>query len=121
LNVIEQCLHYVILEDEESIDILCLGFNDESALLRHEIAFVLGQIMHPRAIPSLINVLKNMNEHPMARHEAAEALGSIANEECLPIIQKYVNDNSTVVKESCEVALDMTEYWNNDEIDNAFD
>jgi len=57
----------------------------------------------------------------MVRHEAAEALGAIAKDQVLPVLQQYQYDKQTVVKESCEVALDMHEYWNNEEIDNAFD
>lgn len=47
----------------------------------------------------------------MVRHEAAEALGSIATEECLPVLKEFAEDDSVprVVKESCEVALDMVE------------
>lgn len=45
----------------------------------------------------------------MVRHEAAEALGGIATEDCLPILQEYATKEGVprVVKESCEVALDM--------------
>ena len=34
------------------------GFSDESALLKHEIAYCLGQLQDPIAIPVLIQVLK---------------------------------------------------------------
>lgn len=45
----------------------------------------------------------------MVRHEAAEALGGIATDECFPILQEYAKrmDVPRVVRESCEVALDM--------------
>ncbi len=51
-------------------------------MFRHEIAFVLRQIMNvdKNGIESLKNVLNNENESSMVRHEAAEALGSIAVE-----------------------------------------
>ncbi len=91
----------------EAINILCEGLKDEnSALFRHEIAFVLGQLMNveKNGIESLRNVLNNENESSMVRHEAAEALGSIAQKECMNIINEHLNDKQDVVKESCIVA-----------------
>lgn len=46
----------------------------------------------------------------MVRHEAAEALGSIATPEVLEVLEGFKKDEETVVRESCEVALDMYEY-----------
>ncbi len=43
----------------------------------------------------------------MVRHECAEALGSIATEDCLPVLHSFSKDSERVVKESCDVALDM--------------
>ena len=47
----------------------------------------------------------------MVRHEAAEALGGIATPEVLPFLKEYMTreDAPVVVKESCQVALDMYE------------
>ena len=58
---------------------LCSGFNSNSALLRHEVAYVLGQMQNQVAIPTLIDVLSDEDEHVMVRHEAAEALGAIGD------------------------------------------
>lgn len=55
----------------------------------------------------------------MVRHEAAEALGSIGKDECLAVLQQYRADVEQVVKESCEVALDMLEYENSDQFQYA--
>ena len=78
-------------------------------LNRHEIAYVFGQLSSPHSVPSLITVLRNSTEEDMVRHEAAEALGIIATEECLPVLQEFVGREEVprVVRESCEVALDM--------------
>jgi deoxyhypusine monooxygenase len=46
----------------------------------------------------------------MVRHECAEALGSVATETCLPVLQRFAGDAERVVKESCDVALDMHAY-----------
>lgn len=45
-------------------------FNDSSALLKHELAYCLGQMQDVQAIPTLIGVLENLNHEPMVRHEA---------------------------------------------------
>jgi deoxyhypusine monooxygenase len=55
----------------------------------------------------------------MVRHECAEALGSIATEECIQILNRYVKDKETVVRESCEVALDITDYEKSNEFQYA--
>ena len=96
---------------DESVNILCLGLKDESALFRHEVAFVLGQMMNEHGIPALSTVLKDEKESSMVRHEAAEALGAIAKDECKAIIREHVNDHQVVVKESCIVADDLFEFW----------
>jgi len=44
------------------------------------------------------------------RHECAEALGAIGTPECESILKEYLLDPQRVVKESCEVALDICEY-----------
>ena len=86
---------------------LAEDFQDDSALFRHEIAYVLGQLQHPASVPSLSATLANMRESQMVRHECAEALGSIAIPECFEILSKYLSDPERVVRESCEVALDI--------------
>lgn len=47
----------------------------------------------------------------MVRHEAAEALGGIATPEVLPYLKEWMirEDSPVVVRESCQVALDMYE------------
>lgn len=48
----------------------------------------------------------------MVRHEAAEALGSIGTDECWPVLNQFRMDAEQVVRESCEVGLDMWEFEN---------
>ncbi|KXS09760.1 deoxyhypusine hydroxylase [Gonapodya prolifera JEL478] len=101
--------------DEEAIAALGAGFCDDSALFRHEIAYVFGQMQHPASVPYLLKVLANTTEEPIVRHEAAEALGSIGTEECLPALKKYRGDAEVdrVIQESCDVGVDMWEWENN--------
>lgn len=95
---------------------ICKGFSDKSALFRHEVAYVLGQLQEPASAPALMEVLKDKEENPMVRHECAEALGSIATKECMDNLSLYLRDEADVVRESCEVALDIAEFENNDSL-----
>ncbi|KAJ3017965.1 hypothetical protein HKX48_003252 [Thoreauomyces humboldtii] len=96
--------------DVESVLALAEGLDDDSALFRHEIAYVFGQMQHPASVPALIRSLSNTKEEGMVRHECAEALGSIAEPECLDVLRKFSDDPDRVVRESCVVGLDMYEH-----------
>ncbi|KAF3003802.1 deoxyhypusine hydroxylase [Curvularia kusanoi] len=103
-----------------AVHALARGFDDPSALFRHEIAFVFGQLSHPASIPSLTKALSNTTEASMVRHEAAEALGSLGDEEGVEdTLRKFLNDPEQVVRDSCIVALDMAEFEKNGETEYA--
>ncbi|KAL7751609.1 deoxyhypusine hydroxylase [Sorochytrium milnesiophthora] len=112
---------------EEAVLALAEGFKDSSALFRHEIAYVFGQLQHPASVPSLIAVLEDVSEVGMVRHEAAEALGSVGTPECLPVLQRFAQHDDQpqkpavedVVRESCQVGVDMWEYENGDQLQYA--
>lgn len=95
---------------EEAALALAEGLRCGSALFRHEIGYVLGQLQHEAAVPQLVAALAQRTESPMVRHECAEALGAIARPACLAALRAHVADPERVVRESCEVALDMYEY-----------
>lgn len=123
---------------EEAVLALASGLDrgaQKSALFRHEICFVFGELSHRASVPAMIATLDDAGEHEMVRHEAAEALGGIAEEaqesDCVPsadagnvsgdidqalrVLKKWAQDASAprVVRESCVVALDEMAY-NND-------
>lgn len=103
-----------------AVNALASGFRDPSALFRHEIAFVFGQLSHPASIPSLIATLSNRQEESMVRHEAAEALGSLGDEEGVEaVLKEFLNDPEQVVRDSIVVALDMAEFEKNGEREYA--
>ena len=103
-----------------AIQALASGFRDPSALFRHEIAFVFGQLSHPASIPSLIATLSNRKEESMVRHEAAEALGSLGDEDGVEdILRGFLNDPEQVVRDSVVVALDMASFEKNGEKEYA--
>jgi len=99
------------INSPEAIKALAKGlYCQDSALFRHEVAYVLGQIQSPLAIPELSDALRRADESGMVRHECAEALGAIATPECRKLLEEYARDKERVVRESCEVALDMADH-----------
>ena len=86
-----------------------LGFKSSSALFRHEIAYVLGQLQNPIVSKELMATVDNEDEDPMVRHECAEALGAMGTAECNDFLAKYLTDKERIVRESCIVALDISE------------
>ena len=103
-----------------AVNALASGFSDSSALFRHEIAFVFGQLSHPASVPSLRSTLSSKSEESMVRHEAAEALGSLGDEDGVEdFLRTFLDDPEQVVRESVVVALDMAEFEKNGEKEYA--
>merc|ERR1711956_188681 len=108
--------------DDVSVKALASGLNCTSALFRHEVAFVLGQVASPCAVAELVDRLRDAQENPMVRHECAEALGGIASPEVdveTELAKYLASDIPAVVRESCVVALDMADYNNSSEFQYA--
>ena len=94
-----------------------------SALLRHELAFVLAQLAFGKPDAELIDLVascfQNSDEHCMVRHEAAVALGSIGGLRSKEVLANFVashkaddtNQEEAIVYESCLVALESLKYW----------
>jgi deoxyhypusine monooxygenase len=99
----------------EAVHQLCRSLTQDtsSALLRHEVAYVLGQMQHPSSVEALEDSLRRADEHEMVRHESAEALGAIDGrwEDVERVLKEFVGDSDDVVRESCLVALDAADYW----------
>ena len=108
------------LGNREAVLALATGLKDpNSALFRHEIAYVFGQLCSPYSVPALIECLRNTKEMAMVRHEAAEALGSIGAEEAEEILLEFEKDGERIVRESCVVARDMWEFERSGEMEYA--
>lgn len=56
-----------------SIDFISSCFSDPSALLKHELAYCLGQMQDVYAISTLKKVLQDESQEAMVRHEAGES------------------------------------------------
>merc|ERR1712130_182694 len=107
------------MNSDESVAALLRGFESDSALLRHEIAYVLGQMAKSSSYEGLEKVLANSEEHPMVRHEAAEAIGALPDEQVNVLLSGYLKDQEALVSESCLVALDMADYFQSDQFEYA--
>ncbi|KAL6753375.1 deoxyhypusine hydroxylase [Haematococcus lacustris] len=95
----------------EAVKVLGEVFSScRSALLRHEVAYVLGQMQDQAAADVLVAVLKDSTQHAMVRHEAAESLGSIGDNKTKRLLAQFSQDAEPIVAHSCVVALDMLEF-----------
>jgi len=104
------------INTDESALALAAGLDcQDSALFRHEIAFVLGQMQKPVTVDKLAQSLAQKTENEMVRHECAEALGAIATDEANDILKEYLTDDQRVVRESAIVALDVSDYNNSEQ------
>jgi deoxyhypusine monooxygenase len=80
-----------------------------SPLLKHELAYCLGQTgSRAAAAPHLRRMLGDRAEDAMCRHEAAEALGALGDAESLGMLKERRDDEMEVdvVRETCEIAVE---------------
>ncbi|EER12430.1 conserved hypothetical protein [Perkinsus marinus ATCC 50983] len=112
--------------DPEALKALARVLREDhtSALMRHELAFVVAQVafdadkeMTLSSVQALIDSVKDREEACMVRHESAVALGSVGGEVATKFLRDYVqrpidhNEDEAVVIESCKVALDAINFW----------
>ena len=102
---------------EDVITLLGESFADDSALLKHELAYCLGQIADLRAVPKLERVVQDKSQDVMVRHEAAEALGAISSLGSLPLLKQYekAEGEDSSVRETCELAIRKIEWDHSEE------
>jgi len=105
----------------EAVAALCAGLEcQKSALFRHEIAYVLGQMQDPESLEALRLSLENDDENDMVRHECAEAIGSVATTDAFHLLCSHTSqDEIQVVRESCQIALDMATHENSGQLQYA--
>jgi deoxyhypusine monooxygenase len=97
-----------------AIEAISAAFTSPSALLKHELAYCLGQTGNLAAAPILRSVLSDLQEDPMCRHEAAEALGALGDARNLDILTEFRDRDgeAVAVKETCEIAIDRIQWEN---------
>lgn len=97
-----------------AIEAIAAGFASPSALLKHELAYCLGQTGKEAAVQPLRDVLSDLKEDPMCRHEAAEALGAlpVGHIESLALLKEFRDrpGEEVVVTETCEIAIARIEW-----------
>jgi deoxyhypusine monooxygenase len=110
------CLQPTTEQTLPAIQAIAAAFASSSALLKHELAYCLGQTRNRDSVPYLQQVVKDVEEDAMCRHEAAEALGALGYAESLDILKKLRDDESEVeiVRETCDIAVDRI-VWENSE------
>jgi deoxyhypusine monooxygenase len=102
--------HLATQGDESAIAAIAAAFSSTSALLKHELAYCLGQTKQRAAAPYLRAVLDDENEDSMVRHEAGEALGALGDVESLDLLRKYVGHPEAVIAQTCEIAVARIEW-----------
>ncbi len=110
------CLHPPTEKTIPAIEAIAAAFTSPSALLKHELAYCLGQTRNLAAVPFLRHVLEDKAEDPMCRHEAAEALGALGDVDSLELLRSLRDDGTEVevVRETCDIAVERIE-WENSE------
>ena len=100
-----------------AIEAIAAAFASPSALLKHELAYCLGQTKDLAAVPFLRAVLEDKDEDSMCRHEAAEALGAIGDLGSLDLLKELRDSvhEPKVITETCEIAVDRIEWENSEE------
>lgn len=95
-----------------AIEAIAAAFNSPSALLKHELAYCLGQSGHDAAVAPLRGVLEDKQEDAMCRHEAAEALGALSDKSSLDLLKQLRDDanEEEYVRETCDIAVDRIEW-----------
>ncbi|GAB68693.1 deoxyhypusine hydroxylase [Plasmodium cynomolgi strain B] len=106
MRALYECREIYKDDIDEVINILTYALeNNDSVLLRHEVAYVIGQISNEKCNDILIKLLNDTEENLMVRHEAAEGLAAIGSDSNIEVIKKFLNDEKVEVRETCELAL----------------
>jgi deoxyhypusine monooxygenase len=99
-----------------AIEAIAAGFTSTSELLKHELAYCLGQTRNIDAVSYLLDVVKNTSQDAMCRHEAAEGLGALGFDSSLDVLKALRDDENEadVIRETCDIAVDRI-LWENSE------
>jgi len=81
-------------------------------LLKHELAYCLGQTRNLDSVPFLKSVLEDRGEDSMCRHEAAEAMGALGDWDSLELLRSLRDDEreTEAVRETCDIAVERIEW-----------
>lgn len=103
------------INTEEAVVAMCQCLTVEnsrkcSALLKHEVAFVLAQMedVFKPSLPFLLDCVSNDEEAPIVRHEILICIGMLIDDEA--IISHFLKSPDLIVSQSCEVAINLMNY-----------
>eukprot|EP01134_Creolimax_fragrantissima_P007621 CFRG7621T1 len=99
------------LGTDEAVQAIGKVFTDDSELLKHECAYVLGQMQNPSAIALLKDILRDTEQEPIVRHEAGEALAALGREDLVEILEEYSTDASVAVAETCLIGAKRIKHF----------
>lgn len=114
------CLNPPTEQTLPAIEAIAAAFSSPSALLKHELAYCLGQTKNSKSIPFLRHVLEDRAEDAMCRHEAGEALGALGDSGSLDLLKSLRDDPNEpdIIRETAEIAVDRIE-WEESELGKA--
>jgi deoxyhypusine monooxygenase len=103
-------------QTKPAIQAIAAALTSSSALLKHELAYCLGQSGKEEAIPYLRAVIEDRQEDAMCRHEAAEAIGALNDATSLQLLKERRDDptEEEVVRETCDIAVERIEWEHSD-------
>src|SRR5688572_7970939 len=84
------------ISSREAFELYRKAFDDNLYNKACESALVLGQLKDGRALPHLLEVIKNRNFHPSIRENAILALGEIGDEQAIPHLIELINKCDTL-------------------------
>ena len=103
---IQAAFHLENAGDDESVIIMGKAlFSEPSPIVRHEIAFSLGESSHPSLASKYLMKAVEEDKNIFVRHEAILALATLGKKEFIPFIKKYLNDPEIEMAESAEIAV----------------
>ena len=107
---IQAAFHLEDAGDDESVRIMGKAlFSEPSPIVRHEIAFSLGESCNPKLASEYLMKAIKEDENIFVRHEAILALATLGKKEFIPFIKKYLNSPELEIAESAEIALQRLE------------
>lgn len=111
------CLQPPTEQTLPAVEAIAAAFASPSALLKHELAYCLGQSRNPDSISFLQKVVRDTKEDAMCRHEAAEALGALGDAGSLEILKGLRDDvgELEVIRETCDIAVERIRWENSEE------
>ena len=111
---IQAAFHLENAGDDESVKIMGKAlFSEPSPIVRHEIAFSLGETSHPDLASKYLMKAVEEDKNIFVRHEAILALATLGKREFIPFIKRYINSSELEIAESAEIALQRLEETSN--------